>query len=260
VILRGTFAGFLAVLVLAPGHAPAQTILNTERFQLREVEGIHASADLDISIQRGNTRLLNVSTSGMIGTLSGRHWPRVIFGGRYLSDDDRSILDEQFAQVRYSYILSPETRTFHFVQAQKNETLLLQSRWLVGSGLRRTMVDTGRTSIALGTGAMIEWEELEASRIGPDDQASSRAVRMTNLAVFSHDFPGGARVLNILYVQPDLSDPGDLRLLNDLALLIPLSDRFRTTVSLEWRRDSRPPSTLEGDDLNLKVGFGIDWL
>jgi len=243
---------------VAPLPARSQTILNTERFQLGDVDGFHASVDLAASLQRGNRRVFDVSTSGMVGVISDRHWPRVIFGGRYLSDDNRSILDQQFLQLRYSFIFSPETQSFHFIQAQKNETLLLRSRWLIGSGMRWAFVNSPTTQLAVGTGAMIEWEELEPGRIGSDDEASARAWRMANMAVLSHEFDGGARILNILYAQPEFSDLGDVRLLNDLGLIVPLSSRLRTTLSLEWRRDSRPPSTLERDDLTIKAGFALE--
>jgi hypothetical protein len=251
----------LAVLLgwSAPSPATAQTILNTERFQLAEVDGFHASADLSFSLQRGNKDLLDVSTSGMVGTLSGRHWPRVIFGGKYLSTDDRAFLDQQFMQLRYSYILSPATQTFHFVQMQKNETLLLRSRWLLGTGVRRVLFESEGTTLALGTGVMREWERLEPGRVGPEDDPAQDALRMANLGVFSHEFGGGARILNIVYVQPDVRELSNVRVLNDLGLLIPLSARLRTTMSLEWRRDTRPPSTLERDDLTLRAGFALEF-
>ena len=40
---------------------------------------------------------------------------------------------------------------------------------------------------------------------------------------------------------PELTDLGDARVLNELSGSIPLTDTLRATVSLEWRRDSRPP-------------------
>lgn len=260
--MRPSFpVSLLAALILMPA-APtlsAQVILNTERFQLDEVEGFHLGADLSGSVQRGNSEVLNISTSGMTGVLSGRHWPRLIFGGNYLSDAERSILDQQFVQLRYSYVVSPETRTFHFVQAQKNETLLLRSRWLLGTGVRRTLVDSEQATLAMGTGVMGEWERLDPERVGPEDATSLEAIRVANLAVASWEFAGGARLLNILYVQPDLGDFGDVRVLNDLGLAVPVTTWVRTTLSLEWRRDSNPPSTLERDDLTLNVGIGIDF-
>lgn len=241
-----------------PLPAAAQTILNVERFQLREVSGFHLSADLSANGQRGNTRLLTVNSSGMAGVLTGRHWPRLIYGARYLSTRETALLDSRFVQLRYSYILDPRLRTFHFVQLQRTETLRLRSRWLLGTGIRRTLLETDGTSFAVGTGLMGEWEELAPDAVGPEESARQSALRMANLAVLSKDFESGARILNILYLQPDVAALGDLRLLNDLGVFVPLTEHVRLTVSAEWRRDTRPPEALRRDDLSFSVGLGID--
>ena len=248
----------LATLMATPQAGQAQVILNTERFQMAEVEGFHLNADLSGSVQRGNRKLLNVSSSGIVGYSHARHWPRVIFGGRFLRDDTRSILDQQYIQVRYSYLLAPRAQTFHFVQAQKNETLLLRSRWLVGTGLRWTFAETDQLLVAAGTGVMGEWERLDPERVGPEDAVDLDAVRMANLGVVQWTFASGARLVNITYVQPDLSRFSDLRLLNDLGLSAPVTDWARLTGSLEWRRDTRPPSTLERDDLSIRLGLSLN--
>jgi hypothetical protein len=244
--------------LLAPQGLSGQTILNTERFQLAEVEGFHMSATLTGNGQRGNSRILTLGTSGIAGILQGSHWTRVIFGGRYISTDERAILDNRFVQLRYSYLFSPELRSFHFVQAQRNETLRLRSRFLVGSGIQYALVNTDRTQVSLGTGLMGEWERLQASAVDPGQDPDSRALRVANVGVFSRDLASGARILNILYVQPDAGRPSDVRVLNDLGLILPVSDRFRVTLSGEWRRDSRPPAALRKDDLTFNVGIGIE--
>lgn len=255
-LLVGVLGGWLG-FVGTPLEGSAQTILNTERFQIGEVDGGHLSATVGASLKRGNADVLDLSTSGMAGVLAGSHWLRIIFGGRYLENQGGSILDDQFAQLRYSYVFLPELRTFHFVQIQRNETLLLRSRSLVGSGVRWTVSETDRLTFAAGTGLMGEWEELSADRVGPDDDTESSVVRMTNLAVLSWTTESGARLLNILYLQPDVSDFGDTRILNDLGLTAPLTDVLGLTVSLEWRHDTRPPSTLEADDLTLRASLSI---
>jgi len=239
--------------------ARGQTILNTERFQDREVGGPHLSADLALSLKQGNAEIFDLSTAGMAGTLVGRHWPRVIFGGRYLSDEGSSILNDQVLQLRYSYLLSQESRTFHFVQAQKNETLLLQSRWLLGTGVRRTVVETDRASASVGTGLMAEWERLNQARLESTDDARERAIRITNLAVLSWTTRSGARVLNVLYVQPRVDNFGDVRILNDLGLSMPLTDALGATISVEWRSDTKPPAALSKYDLSLTAGLSVDF-
>lgn len=257
-MLASRLATGLAVLLALPAASPAQTILNTERFQIEEVEAHHLSAEISLSLQRGNARVLNASTSGVLGTLADRHWPRIIFGGRYLSTEASSLLDAQFLQLRYSYIFSPRARTFHFLQAQKNQTLLLRNRWLLGSGLRATVMRTELATIALGSGLMSEWEVLDPSQLEADEDPRTHALRMANLLVLSWQPAGGARLLNILYVQPDLSRFGDVRILNDFGIAAPLTDRLRSTISLEWRRDSRPPAALAKDDLRLAAGLALE--
>lgn len=248
----------ILALTLGAGPAQGQTILNTERFQLSEVEGFHVSADFSVNGQRGNSDVLNVSSSGIVGTRTGPHWIRFIFGGRFLSNEERSILDSQFGQVRYSYIVTDRTRSFHFVQAQKNESLRLRSRWLVGSGVRHTVFEGDHASLSVGAGLMGEWERLNADAVGPDESRRRDALRMANQAVYSYDLNSGARVLNILYLQPEVGDWSNLRILNDLGLLVPISSWLRVTLSAEWRRDTRPPSELERDDLSFSVSLGLD--
>lgn len=248
----------LLALVIAPGALAAQAILNTERFRLGDVEGGHASVDVSGSLKRGNSEVLDLSASGMVGVMRGRHWPRLIFGGQYLSDEERSILDQQFAQLRYSYIFSDRLTSFHFLQAQKNETLLLQSRWLLGSGLRWELYRSERSELAVGTGLMAEFERLDRSRLSSGEAWESERIRIANLAVLSRELESGAQILNIVYLQPDVGELSNLRVLNELGLFLPLTDRLRTTAALEWRRDTRPPAELGRDDLNLRVGLGLE--
>ncbi|TVP55458.1 MAG: DUF481 domain-containing protein [Gemmatimonadales bacterium] len=245
-------------ILMLPGDLTAQTILNTERFQLSEVEGFHLSASFSMNGDRGNSEVLNIASSGIVGVLAGRHWTRFIFGGKFLSNEERSILDNRFGQVRYSYIFSDRTQSFHFVQAQKNETLRLRSRWLVGSGIRRTVVDGERSSLAVGTGLMGEWERLSDDAVGEGDPTESEALRMANQAIYSFELASGARIINILYFQPDVTDFSDLRVLNDLGLVVPITEHVRLTLSGEWRRDTRPPSELGKDDLTFSMSIGID--
>ncbi len=246
------------VALLAPSDLAGQTILNTERFQSEEVEGFHVSATLTGNGQRGNSRILTVGSSGIAGLLQGSHWTRVIFGGRYISTDEQAILDNRFVQLRYSYLFSPELRSFHFIQAQRNETLRLRRRVLVGSGLQYALVNTERTRLSLGTGLMAESERLQPSAVDPGEDPDSRVLRVANVGVLSRDLATGARILNILYVQPDVGRPSDVRVLNDLGVILPLTDRFRVTISGEWRRDSRPPAALRKDDFSFNVGVGIE--
>lgn len=248
-----------AALALAPGVAPAQTILNTERFQLGEVDGAHLTTSLSLTGRSGNSEVFIADASGIAGIHRPRHWTRVIFGGTYLSDGSRSLLDSRFVQLRFSWTARPRLQTFHFAQVQENETLRLRSRWLVGSGAQVDVIRGERTSLTFGTGAMLEWERLDRDALRPDEPTARDAVRMANLCVLRHETAGGVRILNIVYLQPRLDDLADLRILNDLGVSVPVSSHVRLTSSVEWRHDTRPPGSLKRDDLTFKMGAALDF-
>lgn len=254
-------AGLVIAIVpsLAMRDAVAQTILNTERFQLGEVQGPHLTTSLSVAGRSGNSEIFIADASGIAGLYSPQHWLRMIYGGTYLADGDRSLLDSRFLQLRYSWMPTERLQTFHFVQVQQNESLRLRSRWLVGSGVQRDIVRGERTSFSLGTGAMLEWERLDPDEIHPDDPTARDTVRMANLCVLRHETRNGVRILNITYFQPRFDDLGDFRVLNDLGITVPVTDKVRLTLSGEWRRDNRPPAALERDDLSFKMGIALDF-
>jgi hypothetical protein len=243
----------LAALLALPAPGASQTILNTERFQLAEVEGPHLTVNLSATGRRGNSEVFLADASGIAGILRERHWTRLIFGGAYLNDGDRSLLDSRFVQLRYSWIPRSGFQTFHFVQAQQNETLRLRSRWLVGSGAQQRILSGERTSFSVGTGAMLEWERLDAEAVAPGEPTALDAVRM------AHRTETGVQILNILYFQPRFDAFNDQRILNDLGVTFPVTEAVRLTLSGEWRRDTRPPAGLERDDLVLKMGVALDF-
>jgi hypothetical protein len=252
-------AAVLPLLMLLPaGAASAQTILNTERFQLAEVRGLHAAVDASVSGALGNVRVVNASSSGIVGYRGARHWPRLIGGGRFLADRQRRLLDDRFLQLRYGYIFSERTDSFHFWQLQANRSLLLQRRMLLGSGARTALLHGGTTSLHLGTGLMYEAEDRNPERLESDEPASLRTWRLANQAVARHRLAGGATIRNITYFQPAVDRPADFRLLNELGLAVPVADPVNLSVTLEWRHDSRPPAALRRDDLAFRTGLRID--
>lgn len=254
-------AAVLAGALLLASDADAQTILNVERFQMEEVEEFHVGVSLSGSAQFGNTEVVNLRSEGIVGyrAVEGRHWPRIIFGGSYLRQRGRAaILDNRFVQLRYSYRLSDRWSTFHFVQLQRNQTLLLRERELLGSGLRAVVARGERTSLDLGTGVMIEREVLEADAVGPGDQARVQTLRATNMGVLTYQLPSGARLVSITYFQPRLETPADFRLLSELGLRAPVTTVLGLTLSGNWRHDSRPPGALRANDIGMNVGLSID--
>jgi hypothetical protein len=176
----------------------------------------------------------------------------------YLSEDGEKVDNDRYLHVRFNHQLSPRWKTFHFVQIQSRYSSLLLRRFLVGSGLRRRLID-GRTTLDVGTGLMYESESLDQDEDLGGHPAEARVWRMANLVVLTRPLTESVTLIGVSYVQPDFADFGDLRTLVDLSLRISLTANLDLTIQNEWRHDSRPPASVEGDDYSLKTGFAISF-
>lgn len=251
-------AALLAAAAVAfPAILRAQSILNAEQYQPTDVSGFHLGLDVKASLTRGNARVLDVGGTGIVGYRVPSQWIRLIVGLQYLKTAGNGIVNDRFAHLRYNYDLTPRLRTFHFVQMQANQSLQLSDRELLGSGLRATVLTGKRGSLDIGVGAMLELERLavEARQAG----ASARTVdwRMADLAVATVRLGPKATLQDVAYVQPRLDAFSDIRILDNLNLLVPVTDLVKLEVSGEWRHDSRPPSGVLPDDFSLKTGLSI---
>lgn len=247
--------------LVGPGAVPglAQGILNAERLQPREVDGAHFGAEIGVDVSAGNTEVVDIEATGSAGYQSEAHWIRLLGGVELLSEEGTDIEDNRFGHLRYNYRLADRVRSFHFVQLQTAENLRLRRRFLVGSGLRSRLLAGQRLLFDLGCGLMYEYERLNEARLGADEDVTVDDVRVTSLAVLQIQLRQGVEFQNVIYLQPALDDLGDFRVLSDASLLVELVGNFGLRVALRWRHDSRPPASVERDDLNVTTSLSLNY-
>lgn len=256
----GLLSGLLTGIVVGalPSQAMAQTILNVERLQPGDVDRWHWGVEGALSVSQGNTEYVDVLAGVVVGHRWPRDWLRAFTGLDYRSETGEGLENDRYLHVRYNHWLSEQWQTFHFVQLQGSRANLLQRRVLLGSGVRRRLVD-GTTTLDLGTGAMYEAEDLDADRVTGGHPVESRVWRMANLAVVTRRLTESVRLIGVGYVQPELAAFEDFRTLTDLSLLISLTESVDLAIRGEWRHDSRPPREVEPDDLVLRTGFTVSF-
>jgi len=246
-------------LLLVPARLSAQTILNVERLQPQDVLGYHWGVEGEFGLDAGNTDAIELNSGLVLGhRRTSGHWLRV-FGGVDLTDEEGAEREtDLYLHLRYNHQLTERLKTFHFVQLQDNRTGWLRERWLVGSGLRLRVMD-GVAKLDLGSGAMFEAEELDAGQELGAHPADSDVWRMANLVVFTRPLVERVRLIGVGYLQPDLGDFEDLRLLADASIVISLTDALDLTLRNQWRYDSRPPASREAHDLKITTGFTVSF-
>ena len=245
-------------LVGLAGPLGAQTILNVERQQPGDVEGWHWGVGGSASLARGNTENVDIDAGVVVGYRWTGDWLRMFGGLDFLSEDGEDVESDRYLHLRFNRRLTDRWKTFHFVQVQARLASLLQRRLLVGSGIRYRLLD-GRSTLDVGTGAMYESEDLDPDEEIGAHPVEARVWRMANLVVFTRPLTQSVRLIGVSYIQPDLSDFGDLRALVDLSLRISLTENLDLTVQNEWRHDSRPPGGVEPNDYVLRTGFAVSF-
>ena len=254
----GALLALVLVSAASPEPASAQSILNVERLQPRDVRSWHWGIEGALSLSQGNSDYVDVLGGFVVGHRWSRDWIRLFTGLDYRTEDGDLVDSNRYLHLRYNHWLSERWQTFHFAQLQASHAELLQRRTLLGTGLRRRLVD-GASTLDIGTGVMYESEDLDPDREIGDHPVDSRTWRMANLVVATHPLTETVRLLGVAYVQPDLADFGDLRTLVDASLRISLTENVDLTVQNEWRHDSRPPEGVEKDDFVLSTGFAVSF-
>ena len=238
-------------LTLAAAPARAQVIRSYEGLDRSAGDGRYLTVQFDFDASAGNTDYLQFDVSSAVGYKGATHWLRLYPALRIRRSGGETEEDQRSAHLRYSYIFSPRTRTFSFVQVQADRSLDVIWRFIAGGGLRRVLVEGVDGGLALGVGAMWEDEELE-------DGTRESGVRGTNLLSL-HGKSGIVTVGLVTFFQPLLRDWGDHRVAMEGSASVPLGSRLSLEAAVRMRRDSRPPTDVEPNDLNMSIGLRYAW-
>ena len=248
----------LFFLLFLSSNIIAQSIVNTE---LKSINNKKFFAEIEgtFDIQKGNTDISQVGSSVLLGyNINHKNLIKVLFGHRQLSEQNESIDKDSYGQIRHNYKFSKSIKSFAFLQYQKNLNLLLTERFIAGGGVR---YDTKIKNLdfGIGSGAMYENEVLFNENLLQGEENNIITIRMAGLSTLVFPLNETISLHNITYFQPSLFNIFyDFRLLNELNILIELSDRLLLEHKFIFRHDSDPPSALQEDDFGFVTGIVIN--
>jgi len=228
------------------------------RAQVRSYEGLDRSAGeqgymtavvaFDGAI--GNADYVDTDLSGALGYRGESHWVRVYPAFRTRQSSGDRVVDTRSVHLRHSLFLTERSRTFSFVQWQKEKAIELDRRLLVGGGLRYQVASLGAGGVDLGVGLMLE-EEL---RTGADARTDVRGANFVSV----YGDAGTVKLSGTTYFQPIMSDWSEHRLLLTMSAVVPLVKYLSLDLSGSWRREVPSPREVEANDASLRVGLRVD--
>ncbi|MDZ7780082.1 MAG: DUF481 domain-containing protein [Gemmatimonadota bacterium] len=245
VLLLGTVAGV---------RAPALAQVDVQPLSREEPpEGRSGSLSADLTAQTGNTDFAQLGVSARIYEVEGAVTTLMVGNGGLGFLGRRRFSSSGLFHYRKTYSNEQWVWPEWYLQANYDRSQLLKFRTLAGGGIR-TPVTTGEWGqIGAGFSVMLEDERLDL----PDTASHPRTTTtFRSSTFFSLRLVASQLVVtSTTYVQPRFDDLGDVRVLEDLSLATPVTDRLAMTVSFDLRYDSGPPDGLAALDARLRTGL-----
>ncbi len=106
----------------------------------------------------------------------------------------------------------------------------------------------------MGLALFLEYERLDLpdTAVHDDETTVVRASYFLTLRLVPNE---NLVITSTIYLQPALSDFGDLRTLANLRIATSVSDELDLTVSFDLRYDSGPPDLVSALDTSLRTGL-----
>lgn len=246
--------------ISAPALAWAQ--VNTEALRPNLLKpGWSGDAEGNLALSRGNIELFDLGGSGRIlyQTLHQpealvpflRHRVFLAANGRFAERTKVNFVNQGFLHLRWSWMIHERIGPEVFTQYQFNQFLRLQTRALLGGGLRVDVIHTEPMMVWGGTGAMLEFNRINVEP-GASDRPETLEYRWANyLTVRAVFLEEKLRVQSTIYLQPRFDKLSDFRLLNDLEVSAKITEKMSMGTSLSVLHDSAPPTGVKPTDLRL---------
>ncbi len=250
--------GFLLIVCLSILPWPVLGQVNTERMRALNMEGFRSTLGADVAVESGHTELFEIGARARFDFRRGPHYTFATGELRYGTQNGDPYRDRVFGHLRYNYQLLPSLVAEAFTQLQRDRFARLQLRVLAGGGLRIRYFNREAVKLFQGTTPMYESENLDQVPLDqhPASISTARWSNYVNLRVrLSEETHFDATV----YVQPRFDQWSDVRVLNQAALTVHLTDAVRLTTEFSLNYDSRPPSEVEPLDLTLQNGIEVSF-
>jgi putative salt-induced outer membrane protein YdiY len=234
----------------------AHAIVNIESLRQNETqEGYTGTVNISVDGESGNTEKFGVNAGGRLQWHGGTITNFAILRYAYSETSGLQDTNKLFIHARHIRQITAKTAYEGFVQAERNKFARLSFRGLIGGGTRLTLSEKPDVeSVHLGLGGFFSREILE-SKAGTTDGGEQNIWRLNSYINYLHHFNEQVSVLSTTYLQPDVENFSDYRLLEEATLNVKMTNSLSINLSLDLTRDSKPPQLVKKTDAMYSSGI-----
>jgi putative salt-induced outer membrane protein YdiY len=246
-----------SVLLLILFNAPSYAQVNIEEYRQEEGNtGFSGSFAAGVEAQTGNTDIQELAVEGRLDYVRPTVTTFILTNSEFGWEQGQRFSNEALVHFRQMYQLREGFRLEVFGQYNFDKTIFLDTRILVGAGLRLRLVDHPAFHLWQGSGYMLEHERLGIPVLAkhPNRTTVSRWSNYLSSRFNINDRVGSAWTV---YIQPQFRAMRDFRLLSDINLEVDLGGPLVLVLSYQMRYDSRPPSGIKKIDSKIENTVAI---
>lgn len=246
---------FILLTLLFTSFLHAQLVnIESKRMQTDSIRFVLRS-DFSFSYDNYNGDYIYRIGSSLSSQVKSKDLKKIYFLlGNYnlIRSEAQDFQNTWFLHLRYNQKLSNLFRFEAFLQSQNNQLLAINSRNLLGVGLRFKLVSKELVRLYLGNAYMYEEEKSDAFSTKEYNHRNS-----TYLSISATIAESNVSITNTVYFQPLYKDFKDYRILEQLKIDVPLSKVLSLYTLLDYYHDNITPSGGSQFSTNISVGLGI---
>jgi hypothetical protein len=235
--------------------------VNTEAMRSEDnSDGFTNQFHMEMGYEKANTEVLQLAGEYRLDYVKQKNFHSFMvinLENGYEKENDlpkNIITNKGFAHLRITKNLFTNYQMEVFTQYEFNEFLLLNDRYLLGTGLRIGLQKSELSSTYIGIGMMVEKETYD---INSDDDKN--LLRSTNYIKNNIALSSNIDVSNTAYFQIASADLNDYRILYDGGLDFHVNESFAFTIEMNYRYDNDPQSNLGNSYIQVSNGFSFNF-
>jgi hypothetical protein len=252
----------LIVLILLGGVAEAQ-IVNVNSLADDRKPGAAGGLDLSLDLRSGNATLLHFGASGLFGYRKNRTFAFVLAKGEYgLTGAFSGPMSSKFADrdlehVRLRYRITDWFSWEAFAQHDRDSFRRLSLRLLAGTGPRFRVVGEKVFTLFLAIAYMSEHEEVTDDPLNDSPGEIDNNPRLSSYVAAYLKLAEHLKLNETAYLQPNLADLGDTRVLSDTELTAQATSHVALKLTFSVAYDSEPPRGIRATDTMMKTSLSL---
>ena len=245
----------LVLMLLLPSISFGQVNIESIRNNQKE-KPFWGEAKGGLELQRGNVDITSFDLNFLVHYKHKSHHAFLQSKSSQGQQSDKKFKNNSFVHLRWTWMKWNIVGLELFTQLQQDEFKSLKIRQLNGGGLRSEVLQRKDLSLSIGSGAMLDYEEIL-------EKESSSLWRSTSYLTFLKAFDEKKKnlILLTLYYQPLLSNHKDYRInleANVRTILISSLSLFIEN-SINFMYDTKPPEGILTNDLVVKSNLVYEW-